>query len=44
MHAIICQAISEKLLKVSLLSNKEITGGELIRIMQVDIEKIQKYL
>lgn len=37
MHTIVSRAVLDKVLKVSLLSNKEISSSELIKIMQVDI-------
>lgn len=43
MHKIITKAILRKTLRVSLLSNKDVTSSELIKMMQIDVDKIETY-
>jgi ABC-type transport system involved in cytochrome bd biosynthesis fused ATPase/permease subunit len=43
MHGIISKAVFAKALKVSLLSNHGVSGSELVKIMQTDLEKIIAY-
>jgi hypothetical protein len=43
MHTILSKAVLDKAFRVSLLSNKAIQKTELLKIMQIDLEKIVTY-
>jgi ABC-type protease/lipase transport system fused ATPase/permease subunit len=40
MHEILSRSVVSKTLRVSLLSNPEISGSQLLKMMQIDMEKI----
>jgi ABC-type transport system involved in cytochrome bd biosynthesis fused ATPase/permease subunit len=43
MHSILSMAVISKTLKVSLLSSQSVTSSELLKIMQIDMERIIAY-